>query len=660
MKILRLIILLFLSFACFVNLLYSQTKGESRFYLPWNLGFYGNANFDFWNEEIQWYDANTNQRVGSQSPNFIFTGFGLGGIINYPITNTIFLTGRIGYNYSSGKINFYSFDYSNSTYSVVEDTFKLTVSYIELTPGITIYDLIPGASDLYLLGALEIGPFVTKSLENLFNGTKVDIPNVKTRIAGVLGLGYTFRLSPTILLSPELSFRIPFNDMSNTTYTTTDAFGNIIGYHTEKLSFSQLRIGASLTFAPAPEVHDEYYKETMPAIAGFKEIRTYDDKGRTIPVEVVRVEDIKYQELFPIVPYVFFEENSATPAPNTQILLTSAERGEFNTNQLEMDALEINKRTLDIVGYRLKNNPQAELTITGTIDGSKKESQNKTLARERADFAKNYLVTSWGINQERINIRTTGLPSKPSTNTDPEGVAENRRAELSSSNPDILAPIVIEGENQRIAEPGIIEFVPFAQVADSIASWEIDVYQGDKLLRQTNGSGQPKPLQWNIRPNELASKQIPVDYKLTVETVGGLRLNSSGSIPVEYFSSTRKKTEDLPDRTISKFSLVLFDFDKSDVSATDQEIIKKYIVPAIKYNSTVKIYGYTDRIGNDEYNLNLATRRADAVKSIILKYLKDAKIETYGVGERTLLFDNDLPNGRHLSRTVQVLVITPR
>lgn len=660
MRGLKLLILLFLSFASFVNPLYSQTKGEPRFYLPWNLGFFGNVNFDFWNEELQWYDAITNQRVGVQNPNFTFTGFGLGGVINYPITNNIFLTGRIGYNYSSGNINFYSFNYSDGTYSTIENALKLTASYIEFTPGITIYNFIPKASDLYFLGALEIGSFVTKSLENISNGAKSDIPNVETRIAGVLGLGYTFRLSPTILLSPELSFRIPFNDMSKATDYITDGAGNILAYHTDKFSFSQLRIGASLTFAPAPEIHEEYYKETMPSIAGFKEVRTYDDKGKAIPVEVIRVEDTKYQELFPIVPYVFFEENSATPVPNTQILLTSAERGEFNINQLEMDALEINKRTLDIVGYRLKNNPKAELTITGTIDGNKKESQNKTLARQRAEFAKNYLVTTWGINQERINIRTTGLPSKPSTNTDPDGVVENRRAELSSSNPSILEPIVIEGENQRIAEPSIIEFVPFAQVPDSIVSWEIDVYQGDNLLRRTSGSGQPKPLQWNIRPNELASKQIPIDYKLTVETIEGHRLNSNGNIPVEYFSSTRKKTEDLPDRTISKFSLVLFDFDKSDVSATDQEIIKKYIVPAIKYNSTVKIYGYTDRIGDDEYNLNLATRRAEAVKSIILKYSKDAKVETYGVGERTLLFDNDLPTGRHLSRTVQVLVITPR
>ncbi len=653
-------ILFIFSVVFFANPLYSQTKGESTFHLPWNLGFYGNLNFDFWNEELKWFSP-VGQQVGSASDNILLTGIGFGGIINLPVTHNIFITGRIGYNYTSGKINYYGFDYTTSLYTTYEDAVKITTSYLELTPGITIYDLIAGASDLYFLAGLEIGSFITKTLENTLLGIPpADISNVNTRIAGILGLGYTFRLSPTILLSPELSFRIPFNKFSEASYVARDSDGNILYSQNESLSFSQLRIGASLTFAPSPEPTADYYEKPSISTAGFKEIRTFDDQGRPVRVDMVRVEDTKYQELFPIVPYVFFEVNSSTPAANTQVLLTSAERGEFSINQLEMDALEINRHTLDIVGYRLKNNPRAELTITGTTDGSKTESQNKTLARERANFAKDYLVNFWGINPERINIRTTGLPSKPSSSIDPEGVAENRRVELASSNPDILSPIVIEGENQRIADPSIIEFVPFAEVADSIANWTIEVYQGDKLLRQTSGSGQPKPLQWNIRPNELASKQIPVDYRLTVETVGGLRLNSNGNIPVEYISSTRKKTEELPDRTISKFSLVLFDFDKADVSGADQEIIKKYIIPSIKYNSIVKVYGYTDRIGDDEYNLNLATRRAEAVKSIITKQLKDVKVEAYGVGERTLLFNNDLPNGRHLSRTVQVLVITPR
>jgi outer membrane protein OmpA-like peptidoglycan-associated protein len=179
-------------------------------------------------------------------------------------------------------------------------------------------------------------------------------------------------------------------------------------------------------------------------------------------------------------------------------------------------------------------------------------------------------------------------------------------------------------------------------------------------LKKYNGTGQPQTLFWTIKPNELTSSSVPVDYSLLVETAGGKKYKANGSIPTEYFSQRRKQVEDLPDKTITKFSLVLFDFDKADISPQDQDIINKLIIPAIKYNSTVKIYGYTDRIGDDEYNLKLATRRAEAVKSIIQKARKDVKIETYGVGERQLLFDNDIPTGRHLSRTVQILIVTPK
>jgi outer membrane protein OmpA-like peptidoglycan-associated protein len=106
--------------------------------------------------------------------------------------------------------------------------------------------------------------------------------------------------------------------------------------------------------------------------------------------------------------------------------------------------------------------------------------------------------------------------------------------------------------------------------------------------------------------------------------------------------------------------LVLFDFDKAEVSPADMEIIDKYILPAIKFNSTVQVYGYTDRIGDEEYNRKLAERRATAVSNIIKQKKKDVKIETFDVGEKVLIFDNDTPVGRHLSRTVQVIVTTPK
>jgi outer membrane protein OmpA-like peptidoglycan-associated protein len=188
----------------------------------------------------------------------------------------------------------------------------------------------------------------------------------------------------------------------------------------------------------------------------------------------------------------------------------------------------------------------------------------------------------------------------------------------------------------------------------------MEITQGDRLLRKNKGMGVPPPMQWAIRPNELTNKQVPIDYMLKATTINGKDQTVTGSIPTEYYSISRKKTEDLPDRIVSKFSLILFDFDKAEISPDDKKIIDEYILPAIKYNSTVKIYGYTDRIGDDKYNQKLARRRAEAVRDYIKRKKKDVKIDVYGVGESVPIFDNDKPIGRQLSRTVQVHVITPK
>ncbi|MGQ9819661.1 MAG: OmpA family protein, partial [Candidatus Kapaibacteriales bacterium] len=606
--------------------------------------------FNFFTANINFYDQN-GILVGNPSQNKLLVGVGINGNINYPIEKNIFLSGRFGYNYFSGDLDYLIFDYNTRQTTIVSDVVPTKIGYFEIMPGIQIYNLFSTAPYLYFLGGIEVGIIQTARYENKYLGVaEIDIPNTNTRVALVLGSGYTFKLSESVFLSPEATFRINLNKL--TEYTKNQ--------EREILSFSQLRIGASLTFGIQPSRSEEYYREEKINRIRIAQVRTYDDQGNMVPVDVLMVEDTKYQELFPLVPYVFFEQNSTSLQSGTQKLISNAEIGGFNINNLDMDALEINKRTLDIVGQRMKENPRSELTVTGTIDGSKIEQQNKQLALQRATFVKDYLSSVWGINPERINTRTTGLPSKPSSSNDSDGVAENRRAELSSSDPKILEPIFLEGKNQRIAQPNLIEFVPEIIVHDSISYWQLTVYQGNQILRQFSGSGMPKVFTWNIRPNELANRSVPIDYRLEVQLLGGEKLSANGSIPVDYVSYARKKTEDLPDKQISKFSLVLFDFDKAEVSTSDEAIIRKYIIPEIKYNSIVKIYGFTDRIGDDNYNIKLATRRAEAVKSIIQKQLKDVKIETYGVGERTLLFDNDISIGRHLCRTVQVVVITPR
>jgi outer membrane protein OmpA-like peptidoglycan-associated protein len=288
-----------------------------------------------------------------------------------------------------------------------------------------------------------------------------------------------------------------------------------------------------------------------------------------------------------------------------------------------------------------------------------KEKKNANVSMERAEWAKKYLVSNFDINPDRIKVVGAESPAKASSIRVEDGQAENRRIEFNSSSSDILEPIIIDQEKVRLAEPAYIEFVPFAKSNENITEWNLEIQQGGKILRQFAGQGKVDSLLWNIYPNELSASEIPVDYVFTAHSKSGLESTSAGTIPVQYFSFAQKKSHQSADTTISKFSLIVFDFDSPEISAVDKEILIKNVVPAIKIKSTVKIFGYTDRIGSDEYNQQLSLKRAENARSILQAKVPNAKFEIYGVGENVSIYDNNSPIGRQLSRTVQIYVITP-
>ena len=281
-------------------------------------------------------------------------------------------------------------------------------------------------------------------------------------------------------------------------------------------------------------------------------------------------------------------------------------------------------------------------------------------AKKRAEFAKNYISVNYGIAPDRIDVDARNLPEKASSTRVEDGIQENRRIEITSNVPMVTEPLIIEKDRQTFSTTNLIEFEPKIESSDSITTWNLEINQTGKLLISFGGTDMPGKIQWNVQPNELKQSDVPVDYTLVVENAGGKQSMKSGTIPVEYLSYNRKKVEDKPDKIISKYSLVVFDFDSPEISEKDKEILKKNVIPSINYNSVIQIYGYTDRIGDDSYNQKLALRRAESVKKFLEPFTKSNKIEVYGIGENIEIFDNDLPVGRQLSRTVQIYVITPK
>lgn len=618
----------------FNSTVFSQEKSQ-----PINIGLYGGIGINMHNPDFSETINSSNPVNFNQGQSGISPFIGLIG--NFPINSNFSISGRIGYFNLNGLIE--GEDLLLNSYEM--DTY---LHYLEISPVLQIHNLTP-IKPLYFLAGLELGLPLGSTYDYKVNTTEIAEPFELTdpalRFALAIGAGYTFDISKNIYLTPEVSYRFPFTQVSsNENY--------------DSWNIPQLRFGVNLTFG----FEDDQTIKTDPSSKYFDlsepKFTYYDDKMNAQPLDKIKVEEVQYTELYPFIPYVFFPENKSIPETTTATLSAQNEAGEFALTNLPQDAFKINSYTLDIIGKRLKDARSQDLTITGTTD-SKEARINKNLAKERADFAKNYLVANYAADPNKITIIAGGLPSKPSAKSDPEGEAENRRVEF-TGNSDILKPIVISGDKDRVTSPQIVDFQVKYTTDDEVSNYTLKYFQAGTLIHQIEGSGMPNNISWQISPNQLLAKQVPVDWEFTSTSASNITRTLNGSIPVDYFSFSRKKSENLPDKVVSKFSLVLFDFDSPNISDLDKQILEKNVIPAISANSTIQIYGYTDRIGDADYNKKLAQQRADNVREYLAGKVKNVKFETFGIGESVQIYNNNYTTGRQLSRTVQIYVITPK
>ena len=84
--------------------------------------------------------------------------------------------------------------------------------------------------------------------------------------------------------------------------------------------------------------------------------------------------------------------------------------------------------------------------------------------------------------------------------------------------------------------------------------------------------------------------------------------------------------------------IIYFDFDKYNLTNVSSNSIKKFI-EEYKYKiDTFLVIGHTDTKGTKEYNLELSQKRAEAVKTILIRLgISSEKIKILGKGESKLL-----------------------
>lgn len=78
----------------------------------------------------------------------------------------------------------------------------------------------------------------------------------------------------------------------------------------------------------------------------------------------------------------------------------------------------------------------------------------------------------------------------------------------------------------------------------------------------------------------------------------------------------------------------LFDYNQAKLTAKGQEVVDSIAEQLKKVESkSVKVAGYTDRLGSDSYNLKLSQQRADSVKARLVQKGVTADISAVGYGK---------------------------
>jgi len=103
---------------------------------------------------------------------------------------------------------------------------------------------------------------------------------------------------------------------------------------------------------------------------------------------------------------------------------------------------------------------------------------------------------------------------------------------------------------------------------------------------------------------------------------------------------------------------VTFDHDSAIVRPGLYSEIDRIANVMMQYPDTfIRVEGHTDSTGGEQYNLELAARRAGAVKDLIIqKGVSSARIETITFGESRPIATNETEAGRQMNRRVEIKI----
>jgi len=377
-----------------------------------------------------------------------------------------------------------------------------------------------------------------------------------------------------------------------------------------------------------------------------------------IQPDQLTIEEVTTIDSAPLLNYVFFETGQSEIPSRYVGLSSQAETRTFRESQLK-GTMEKYAHTLNIIGRRLRDNPDAHIKIVGCNSNRGEEHNRKDLSRSRAESVKAYLKYIWGIDASRMELEVRNQPAVASASSVAEGRAENQRVEIYSESPAILDTVKSTYVTE-ICNTAEVKVMPQIQTGYKPTRWTVALLGDGTMLDSTAGQGDLMPsYPFNLKKLGLAKIGACENLaaNIEVEDRKGRTYKTYASTSVRFIKREERVAKKEGYKVMEKYALILFDFDRADIKDRNQAVMDR-IIARIKEIPTarVSIVGHTDSIGKEAYNIDLSRRRAKAAFEMIVSGggFNSGNISYDGAGPHNPLFDNQLPEGRALNRTVTV------
>jgi len=615
------------------------------------VGFSGGVNYNMY--------TGTTQVLNSSliAPAAFHEGSGFGGfgslLLEYRPVPLIGLMLNLGYDNRGG-----AFDQVESPCNCPEDL-KTGLSYATVQPSLRISPFGPnfyvfmGGAYNYNLNKSFTYTFDQNNGE-MFTSTDGEFSNIRRDVISAhVGIGYDIQLAAAdsrtqVALSPFVSYHPYFGQAPR---------------DIESWSLSTVRVGLAFKFGRG-KVNEIPEKEVVAPIPlsvtplANSDVKFFTRAPLTNPVRLT------IKETFPLRNYVFLEEgSSAIPSRyetlnkdqaqkfNIESLRTSGNKNQSGRSETQMD---VYYNILNILGYRMQQNPSAKITLIGASAGN-----GEALGKEYAESVKRYLVDVFGIQGTRIVTEGRDQPVNPSE--EPGGInflpllrAGDRRVDIVSTSVDLMEPLQIIDVHESSLESKVL-FSAKSEKKQPLKSWNVKLTD-ENGLSQTYGPYTSE--QESVFGNTILGNRTNGRYNVVMSGY-----TNEGALVTNESTLNLVRSPELKDEESLRYS-ILFDFDKSKTVATYEKFLKEVVAPRIYNNNRVNIHGHTDIIGTEEYNQKLSEQRAIETQRILEKAVTAAgttgvvyETLAFGMNADTAPFENKLPEQRFYNRTVIIDIV---